>query len=102
MARSSRARNLARLAALHGRWEFERGSPKAGRADSAAIMALGRHVGRDPVMISVLVRYLIEGLAVDLAYFHTGVMREPWSPPQSGSGSIGSNASAPHSDQVPS
>jgi hypothetical protein len=30
-------------------------------------MVLGRHAGRDPVMISVLVRYLIEGLAVDAA-----------------------------------
>jgi hypothetical protein len=67
MPHLSRARNLARLAALHGRYEFERGSAKAARADAQAIVSLARHVGRDPVMISVLVRYLIEGLAVDLA-----------------------------------
>jgi hypothetical protein len=67
MPHLARARELARLAALHGRYEFERGSAKLGRADAAAITALGRHAGRDPVMICVLVRYLIEGLAVDLA-----------------------------------
>lgn len=41
-------------------------------------------------------------LAVDLNYFHPEVMRQAWVPPQSGSASSGSSASAPHSDQEPS
>src|SRR5262245_9190096 len=60
LAHLNKARDLARLAALHGRRELERGSRDAATGDAQAIMTLGRHVGRDPIMIAVLVRYLIE------------------------------------------
>jgi hypothetical protein len=62
----AKARDLARLAALHGRQEFERKNGPAARDDATAIMTLARHVGRDPIMIAILVRYNIEGLAIDL------------------------------------
>jgi hypothetical protein len=61
-----KARDLARLAALHARYEFERGNPRGLRDDAMGMMALSRHVGRDPIMICVLVRFLIEGIVVDL------------------------------------
>lgn len=63
----AKGRDLARVAALHARRELDRGNKKAGRVDATAIMALGRHVGRDPVMICLLVRFGIEGFAVDAA-----------------------------------
>lgn len=62
----AKGRDLARLAALNARQEFERGNRKMARTDATAIMTLARHVGREPVMICVLVRYGIEGMAVDL------------------------------------
>jgi hypothetical protein len=61
-----KARDLARLAALHARYEMERGNSKALRDDAFGMMALARHVGRDPAMICVLVRHLIEDMVVDL------------------------------------
>lgn len=66
MPHMTRARDLARLAALRGRYEFERGNWKVGRDDARAIVTLGRHVGREPVLIARLVDYLIEDLAIDL------------------------------------
>src|SRR5262249_42718358 len=47
----AKARDLARLAALHSRLEFKRGHFDAGVEDGAAIFALARHVA-DPIMIS--------------------------------------------------
>jgi hypothetical protein len=61
-----KARDLARLAALRTRSEFEKGDKKAARDDAIAMMALARNAGRDPVMIGMLVRFAIEGLVVDV------------------------------------
>lgn len=61
-----KARDMARLAALHARYEMEHGNSRALRDDAMAMMALARHVGRDPIMICVLVRFLIEDMVVDL------------------------------------
>ena len=66
MPHLAKCRDLARLAALRARSEFERGNWEAARNDAAAIMALARHVGRDPFMICLLVRYGLEGMVVDL------------------------------------
>lgn len=66
MPHLSKARDLARLAALRARQEFEQGNRKGARADAAAMTALARHVGRDPIMVSLLVQYAIEGATVDL------------------------------------
>lgn len=65
MPHLSKARALSRLAALRARSHFEQGDWKAGRQDASDVMVLGRHVGRDPIMISILVRYVIEGATID-------------------------------------
>jgi hypothetical protein len=65
MPHLAKSRDLARLAALDARRAFENGNWKAGRRDMTSMMVLARHVGRDPVMISLLVRLGIEGLVVD-------------------------------------
>ncbi len=62
----TKARDLARLASLDARYQYARGNRKALRDDAMSMMALGRHVGRDPIMICILVRVLIEGMVVDL------------------------------------
>jgi hypothetical protein len=66
MPHLAKARDLARLASLDGRRAFENRNWKAGRQDATSIMVLARHVGRDPVMIALLVRLLLEGMVVDL------------------------------------
>jgi hypothetical protein len=65
MPHLAKCRDLARMGRLHVRYKFERGDKQGAREDATAIMALGRHVGESPVMISILVRYLIEGAAID-------------------------------------
>src|SRR5207302_7883192 len=60
----AKARDLARLAALHARLEFDRGHGDAGVEDAAAIFGLARHVA-DPIMVSLLVSYSIEGIAIE-------------------------------------
>jgi hypothetical protein len=62
----AKSRDLARLAALHGRYEFSRGNWDAGAEDAIAMMALARHVGSEPIMLCILVRYLIETITLDL------------------------------------
>jgi hypothetical protein len=62
----AKAKTLALLAALDARNEFEQGHWGAGREDATAIMTLARHVGRDPILICAVVRYRIEGYAIDL------------------------------------
>jgi len=65
MPHLAKARDVARLATLDARRAFEQGHWKAGRRDMTSIMVLARHTGRDPVMIALLVRLVMEGLAVD-------------------------------------
>ncbi len=74
----AKARDLARLAALHARHEFEQGNWKAGRADATAMMTLARHTARDPVMISQLVRYAIEGMAIDVMTPYVPELKVPY------------------------
>jgi hypothetical protein len=74
----AKARDLARLAGLHGRYHFERGNKGALRDDATAIMALSRHVGRDPILICILVRYLIEDTAVELVAPYVPEMKAPY------------------------
>lgn len=73
----AKARQLALLAALRGRSEFEAGNSKGARTDATAIMRLARHTGRDPIMISILVRHLIEGIVVDLVAPHLPDVKAP-------------------------
>ena len=74
----AKARDLARLAALHARYHFARGNKTALRDDATAIMALSRHVGRDPILICILVRYLIEDTMVELVAPYVPEMKAPY------------------------
>jgi hypothetical protein len=65
MPHLAKSRDLARLAALDAHRAFENGNPKAARRDLTSIMVLARHASRDPVMIGLLVRLLLENLVVD-------------------------------------
>jgi hypothetical protein len=62
----AKARDLVRLAALRARIALERGDYQAARADATAIMALARHVGSDPIMISILVGIGLENVGIEL------------------------------------
>jgi hypothetical protein len=63
----AKARDLARLAALHARHEFEQGRSESGVEDATSMMTLARHVGSEPpFMICMMVRYAIESIAIDL------------------------------------
>lgn len=61
----AKARDLARLVALHARQEFAQGHWQAGVEDTTAILGLARHVGADPIMICLLVSYAIESIAIE-------------------------------------
>ncbi len=71
------ARDLARLAALHARYEFEQGNKKALRDDAMAMMTMARHVGRDPIMICILVQHVIEGMTIDLVVPYVPELKAP-------------------------
>jgi len=62
-----RARTLARIAALDARRAFE--AKQYGRAhdDTVGMVTLARRVGQDYTLVSMLVCYAIEGMAVDAA-----------------------------------
>jgi hypothetical protein len=62
-----KALTLARLAALHARYEFEQGHGKAGWQDVTDLLRLARHVETSPVMIVQMVGYRIEATAIDAA-----------------------------------
>jgi hypothetical protein len=74
----AKARDLARLAALHARYEYRHGNKAAFRDDATAIMTLGRHVGRDPILICLLVRYVIEDVAIDLVTLYLPEIKAPY------------------------
>jgi hypothetical protein len=59
-----RARTLAAYAALRSRQAAADGRPADGLDDALAVFALGRHVA-DPIMISLLVDYAVEHVAID-------------------------------------
>ncbi len=61
----SKSRDLGRLAALRIRQSFEQDNMALARDDSMATMKLARYVGRDPIMICLLVRLAIEGFVIE-------------------------------------
>jgi hypothetical protein len=74
----AKSRSLARLAALDARYKYERGNRNAVPANAHAMMTMARHVGRDPIMVCLLVRFLIEGLAVDVIAPHLPETNVPY------------------------
>lgn len=72
-----KGRELARLAALNARYQFEQGNKKAVKEDALAMMTLARHMGREPVMICLLVRYLVEDMVVELIASYVPEIKAP-------------------------
>jgi hypothetical protein len=72
-----RSRTLARLAALRARQAFERGDWKSGRADATALMALARHIARDPFLVCMVLSHGIEGVTVDLVAPYLPAFKAP-------------------------
>jgi hypothetical protein len=62
-----KSRTLARLAALHARYEFEQRHWKSGAEDVTALLKLARHLEMDPIMIVQLLGYMIETTAIETA-----------------------------------
>src|SRR5688572_16727572 len=75
----AKSRDLARLAALFARNEAARGNLGVLGQNGAAIMALARHVGRDPFMVCLVMRFDIEGLVVDLVAPYVPQIKVPYS-----------------------
>lgn len=67
-----KARQLARLACARARLNFQQGRPSAAIDDLASVMTLGRHLATDGVLVSVLVDYAVERLAIETAARHLG------------------------------
>jgi DNA-binding FadR family transcriptional regulator len=62
-----KARNLARLAALHARQRVEKGQTAEAADELADTLTLGRHAAPEGITIAILVRYAIEGIAIETA-----------------------------------
>jgi hypothetical protein len=62
-----KVRNLAALAALHARHEFEQGHWQAGWEDVTALLTLGRHLEEEPLFVQRWVGRAIESVAIDAA-----------------------------------
>jgi hypothetical protein len=67
MSHCPRSLNLARLALLHARHEFEQGHWQGGWEDVTDVLKLGRHVGVDPQLVVRWVAYRIETHAIEAA-----------------------------------
>jgi len=68
----NKARQLARLGCARARLSFQQGRPAAAIDDLLATMTLGRHLASDAVLVSVLVDYAVERLAIGVAAGHLG------------------------------
>jgi hypothetical protein len=74
----AKSRSLARLAALDARYQYERGNRSALTANAFAMMNMARHVGSEPTMVCLLVRFLIEGLTVDVVAPYLPASKMPY------------------------
>jgi hypothetical protein len=66
----SKARQLTRLACLRAEASFQDGQAEEAIEDIAAVMTLARHVGQDSILISLLVDYAIEAMALETVAAH--------------------------------
>lgn len=66
----SQAREMARFVCLRARVRFSQDRAAEAIEEFAAVMAMARHAGSDGLLISILVQYAIEGMAVDLVAEH--------------------------------
>jgi hypothetical protein len=65
MPHLAKSRELAKLALLRARWNFEKRDFKAGLADAGAVLALARHVGAEGALVGLLVQLSLENAALD-------------------------------------
>ncbi|MEI8382854.1 MAG: hypothetical protein WCJ09_22225 [Planctomycetota bacterium] len=65
-----KARELARAATLRARIRFAAGEVDAAVDDVLATLILGRHCGRNPIVIGVLVNIALEKLGIDVLAEH--------------------------------
>lgn len=61
----SKARQLARIACLRAEASFASGDASEATDNIGAVIALGRHCGKDAILISLLVDYAIEQMAIN-------------------------------------
>jgi len=61
----ARSRDLARLACLRIRYEFQQHQPAAAVEDACDVLACARHTGHDAILISMLVQYSMERMALE-------------------------------------
>lgn len=62
----SQARQMARFVCLRARVRFSQDRASEAIEESVAVMAMARHAGSDGLLISILVQYAIEGMAIEL------------------------------------
>ena len=70
LAHLSQARKMARFACLRARVRFSQDRAAEAIDDLAAVMAMSRHAGSDGLLISLLVQYSVEKLAIDTVAEH--------------------------------
>ncbi len=61
----TKARELARLACLRVRYDLQQHQQAAAVEDACDVLAFARHTGRDPILISMLVQYSMERMAIE-------------------------------------
>lgn len=70
MPHLSKARQMARFAALHARKQFADGNQDAALETLGDLFVMTRHTGGDSVLISLLVQYAIESMTFELTAYH--------------------------------
>ena len=61
----SKARQIGRLACLRARYRYDNGDPQGAAQDVVDTLTLARHTGSEALLISVLVQFAIEEMAVE-------------------------------------
>ncbi len=61
----SKARQIARIACLQAQASFAGGDASAAIDDLGAVITLGRHCGKDAILISLFIDYAIEQMAIN-------------------------------------
>jgi hypothetical protein len=67
---AGKALALARLACLDARYKFDQKQPRAAVDELCDVLAMARHLAQDKILISLLVRYRIEGMAITVLAAH--------------------------------
>ncbi len=65
MPHLGKARQLARAAALRARIHFKDGQGGEAMKDLSAVMKLGRDIGKDHLLITVLIHYALDAIAIE-------------------------------------